>query len=87
MGYKIRIFRLWFGAYFFVKPRKIITNGGNSMSIIEKDLVLATAQGIKYLKISKPTFLKIYPSRKNKSHQSGEGLGHSRVRVIPIFKG
>jgi hypothetical protein len=37
---------------------KIKINGGNRMSLIEKDIVLTTDEAIEYLKISKPTFLK-----------------------------
>jgi excisionase family DNA binding protein len=41
-----------------LKPGKTQAIGGNPMSLMEKDVVLTTNEAIKYLKISKPTFLK-----------------------------
>jgi excisionase family DNA binding protein len=35
-----------------------LTKGVNLMSLLDKDVVLTTKEAIKYLKISKPTYLK-----------------------------
>lgn len=43
------------------------------MSIIERDLVLATDEAIEYLKISKPTFLKYIHHGKIKAVKAGKG--------------
>jgi len=39
---------------------KIKANEGNSMSLVEKDVVLTTNEVIEYLKIPKTTLLKIF---------------------------
>ena len=43
------------------------------MSIMEKDLVLTTDQAIKYLRISKPTFLKYIHLGRIKAVKAGKG--------------
>jgi excisionase family DNA binding protein len=43
------------------------------MSIMEKNLVLTTDQAIKYLKISKPTFLKYIHLGRIKAIKAGKG--------------
>jgi excisionase family DNA binding protein len=48
-------------------------NGGNSMSIMEKDSVLTTDEAIEYLKISKPTFLKYIRLGRIKAIKAGKG--------------
>jgi excisionase family DNA binding protein len=52
---------------------KIKINGGNRMSLIEKDIVLTTDEAIEYLKISKPTFLKYIRLRRIKAIKAGKG--------------
>jgi len=52
---------------------KIKTNGGNSMSFMEKDVVLTTDEAIEYLKISKPTFLKYIRLGRIKAIKAGKG--------------
>jgi len=49
------------------------TNGGNSISIMEKDSVLTTDEAIEYLKISKPTFLKYIRLGRIKAIKAGKG--------------
>jgi excisionase family DNA binding protein len=49
------------------------TNGGNSMSLTEKDVVLTTDEAIDYLKISKPTFLKYIRLRRIRAIKAGKG--------------
>jgi excisionase family DNA binding protein len=43
------------------------------MSLIEKDVVLTTNEAIRYLKISKPTFLKYIHMGKIKAIKAGKG--------------
>jgi excisionase family DNA binding protein len=43
------------------------------MSLLEKDVVLTTDQAIKYLKISKPTFLKYIHLGRIKAIKAGKG--------------
>lgn len=52
---------------------KIKANGGNSMFLMEKDVVLTTDEAIEYLKISKPTFLKYIRHGKIKAIKAGKG--------------
>ena len=52
---------------------KIKTIGGNSMFLMEKDLVLTTDEAIEYLKISKPTFLKYIRLGRIKAIKAGKG--------------
>jgi len=48
-------------------------NGGNPMSLIERDSVLTSNEAIQYLRISKPTFLKY--------------IRVGRIRAIKVGKG
>jgi excisionase family DNA binding protein len=43
------------------------------MSSLDKDVVLTTKEAIKYLKISKPTFLKYIRSGRIKAVKAGSG--------------
>jgi excisionase family DNA binding protein len=43
------------------------------MSVMEKDLVLTTDEAIKYLRISRPTFLKYVHSGKIRAIKAGKG--------------
>lgn len=52
---------------------KINTNGGNSMFLMEKDVVLTTDEAIEYLKISKPTFLKYIRLGRIRAIKAGKG--------------
>jgi excisionase family DNA binding protein len=52
---------------------KIKTIGGNSMFLMEKDVVLTTDEAIEYLKISKPTFLKYIRLGRIKAIKAGKG--------------
>ena len=52
---------------------KIKANGGNSMSLMERDVVLTTDEAIEYLKISKPTFLKYIRLGRIKAIKAGKG--------------
>jgi excisionase family DNA binding protein len=48
-------------------------NGGNPMSLIERDSVLTTNEAIEYLKISKPTFLKYICVGRIRAIKAGKG--------------
>jgi excisionase family DNA binding protein len=64
----------FFWAYLLLrKGRKTESNGGNPMSFVEKDVVLTTEEATKYLKISKPTFLKYIHLGKIKAIKAGNG--------------
>lgn len=52
---------------------KFKTNGGNSMFLMEKDVVLTTDEAIEYLKISKPTILKYIRIGRIKAIKAGKG--------------
>lgn len=57
------------------------------MSIIEKDLVLTTEQAIKYLKISKPTFLKYIHLGRIKAIKAGKGWRILESELYRFLKG
>jgi excisionase family DNA binding protein len=61
------------GIYFAKKCNKIKINGGNSMPLTEKDIVLTTEEAIEYLKISKPTFLKYIRLGRIRATKAGKG--------------
>jgi excisionase family DNA binding protein len=48
-------------------------NGGNPMSLIERDSVLTTDEAIEYLKISKPTFLRYIRVGRIRAIKAGKG--------------
>jgi excisionase family DNA binding protein len=66
---------------------KIKINGGNRMSLIEKDVVLTTDEAIEYLKISKPTFLKYIRLRRIKAIKAGKGWRILQSELNRFLKG
>jgi excisionase family DNA binding protein len=56
-----------------LKPEKTKEIGENPMSLMDKDVVLTTNEAIKYLKISKPTFLKYIRLGRIKATKAGNG--------------
>ena len=76
-----------FGTYFAVKFVKIKTNGGNSMSLMEKDDVFTTGEAIQYLKISKPTFLKYIRLGRIKAIKAGNGWRVLHSELIRFLRG
>jgi excisionase family DNA binding protein len=58
---------------FCSKYMQIKKNGGNSMHLLEKDVVLTTDEAIEYLKISKPTFLKYIRLGRIRAIKAGKG--------------
>ena len=57
------------------------------MSIMEKDLVLTTEQAIKYLRISKPTFLKYIHLGRIKAIKAGKGWRILESELYRFLKG
>ena len=53
------------------------------MSIMDKDVVLTTKEAIKYLKISKPTFLKYIRLGRIKAIKAGNGW---RVHQSELYR-
>jgi len=48
-------------------------NGVKTMSLLDKDVVLTTKEAIRYLKISKPTYLKYIRLGRIKAVKAGKG--------------
>jgi len=57
------------------------------MSLLEKDVVLTTNEAIKYLKISKPTFLKYIRLGKIKAIKAGNGWRVLQSELYRFLKG
>jgi excisionase family DNA binding protein len=57
--------------------------GGNLMSVLDKDVVLTTREAMGYLKISKPTFLKLIRLGKIKAVKAGNGW---RVHQSELYR-
>jgi excisionase family DNA binding protein len=66
---------------------KIKINGGNSMSLMERDEVLTTDEAIEYLKISKPTFLKYIRLGRIKAIKAGKGWRILQSELSRFLKG
>ena len=55
------------------KYGQIWGNGVKTMSLLDKDVVLTTKEAIRYLKISKPTYLKYIRLGRIKAVKAGKG--------------
>jgi excisionase family DNA binding protein len=66
---------------------KIKINGGNSMSLMENDVVLTTDEAIEYLKISKPTFLKYIRLGRIKAIKAGKGWRVLQSELYRFLRG
>ncbi len=75
------------GIYFAFKYIKIKINGGNRMSLMEKDVVLTTDEAIEYLKISKPTFLKYIRLGRIKAIKAGKGWRVLQSELYRFLRG
>jgi excisionase family DNA binding protein len=64
-------------------PEKTEGIGGNPMSLMDKDVVLTTNEAIKYLKISKPTFLKYIRLGRIRATKAGNGW---RVHQSELYR-
>ena len=66
-----------------IKSRKKGKNGERSMEMPQNDEVLTTAEAIRYLKISKPTFLKYIRLGKIREMEKEKGIqGSQEVKVL-----
>jgi len=61
------------GIYCAFKNGKTREKGVKIMSFMDKDVVLTTKEAIKYLKISKPTYLKYIRLGKIRAIKAGNG--------------
>jgi excisionase family DNA binding protein len=86
-GWENESLNLFFGIQIADNLRKNRTNGGNSMPLMEKDLVLTTDQAIEYLKISKPTFLKYIRLGRIKAIKAGKGWRILQSELYRFLKG
>ncbi len=66
-----------------INGRKTESRGAKPMSFIEKDIVLTTEEAIKYLKISRPTYLKYIHLGKIKAIKAGNGW---RVHQSELYR-
>jgi excisionase family DNA binding protein len=76
-----------FLAHILLICREIWKNGGNSMSVMEKDQVLTTGDAIEYLKISKPTFLKYIRLGRIRAIKAGKGWRILQSELLRFLKG
>jgi excisionase family DNA binding protein len=74
-------------AHILLKFGKIQKNGGNSMSLLEREEVLTTDDAIQYLKISKPTFLKYIRLGRIKAIKAGKGWRVLQSELTRFLKG
>ena len=66
---------------------QIKKNGGNSMYLLERDVVLTTDEAIEYLKISKPTFLKYIRLGRIKAIKAGKGWRILQSELTRFLRG
>lgn len=57
------------------------------MSLMEKDVVLTTNEAMKYLRISKPTFLKYIHQGRIKAIKAGNGWRVLKSELYRFLKG
>jgi excisionase family DNA binding protein len=65
---------------------KTWTNGVKTMSFMDKDPVLTTKEAVKYLKISKPTYLKYIRLGRIKAVKAGNGWRVHRSELHRFLK-
>jgi len=71
------------GILIAIKQKKTESTGAKPMSFIEKDVVLTTEEPTKYLKISRPTFLKYIRLGKIRAIKAGNGW---RVHQSELYR-
>jgi excisionase family DNA binding protein len=71
------------GIYCAFENGKTRERGVKMMSFMDKDVVLTTKEAIKYLKISKPTYLKYIRLGKIKAIKAGNGW---RVHQSELYR-
>ena len=75
--------------YYADKPGETWTNmkkGVKTMSLLDKDVVLTTKEAIKYLKISKPTYLKYIFLGRIRAVKAGSGWRVHRSELHRFLK-
>jgi excisionase family DNA binding protein len=72
--------------YYANKYGKARTNGVKTMAFTDKDAVLTTKEAIKYLKISKPTYLKYIRLGRIKAVKAGSGWRVHRSELYRFLK-
>jgi len=75
------------GMPFAGKPTKTGKNGGNPVSLMDRDKVLTTDEAIEYLKISRPTFLKYIRLGKISATKAGNGWRVLQSELYRFMKG
>jgi excisionase family DNA binding protein len=74
---------LFLGIYCAFRNGKTRGKGVKIMSFMDKDVVLTTREAIKYLKISKPTYLKYIRLGKIRAIKAGNGW---RVHQSELYR-
>ena len=69
------------------KPTKTGKNGGNPLSLMDRDKVLTTDEAIEYLRISRPTFLKYIRLGKISATKAGNGWRVLQSELYRFMKG
>ena len=69
------------------KSKKKRLNGGNPMSLTERDPVLTTDEATQYLRISKPTFLKYIRVGRIRAIKAGKGWRILHSELYRFVKG
>jgi len=72
--------------YYADKWGKIWKNGVKPMHFVDKDAVLTTQEAIKYLKISKPTYLKYIRLGRIKAVKAGRGWKVHQSQLYRFLK-
>jgi len=69
-----------------VKYGQIWENGAKTVSLLDKDEVLTTQEAIRYLKISKPTYLKYVRLGRIKAVKAGKGWKVHQSELLRFLK-
>jgi excisionase family DNA binding protein len=72
--------------YYAEKMVKTWTNGDKIILFMDKDAVLTTKEAVKYLKISKPTYLKYIRLGRIKAVKAGNGWRVHRSELHRFLK-
>jgi excisionase family DNA binding protein len=72
--------------YYAEKSVKTWANGVKTMSLMDKDPVLTTIEAVKYLKISKPTYLKYIRLGRIRAVKAGNGWRVHRSELHRFLK-
>jgi excisionase family DNA binding protein len=75
------------GIYFAVNLLKIIKIGGHSMELMERDEVLTTDDAMRYLRISRPTFLKYIRLGRIRAIKAGKGWKVLQSELYRFLRG